>query len=1162
MEIAECKMEIDRQENGRFKCTSCTRLGEYEGMATSGNYERCLNKRAREVCSNTQSQCECCSDGISRNFHSPSSVFSIFGQTMQYKRSFFTCKSLQMLTFTVLFILLVRTDVCNGFNLDITNPVEFRMPSNQPDSYFGYTVAMFRTSTGQKWVLVGAPRANSTFLPNSHKPGALFRCPTVGVCEELLIDSNDEEENNPRDSARYGEFTRVFVNGRRDQWLGASLDVDENRGIVTCASRWFNKLFETSGYYFMNGMCYEVPLDFQPSNIIKIPALVDAEKQTTVVGANISKYNYGMGSLGSSVHYTKEGSNLLMGTPGLHTWVGGFIDMRRDGTNLITKYDEEVPSEISEMAGYSMSSGRYFGNGQTFYTIGAPRFNLRGKVLLYENDRDNYFFERPFLVLDGADQGLGELPMNVYFGAVLCSVDVNADGTDDLLVGAPMYATGSEAHEAGTVLVYLGMTNYMFEPTRKPLFGSGNAGARFGSAMAALGDINKDGYNDVVIGAPYEDALQGAIYVYNGCKTGLWHHYSQRLPASDVASGLMAFGAAFSKPRDMDDDGVNDIAVGAYLSGHAFLFAGRPVINVDLTLTPSVNMIDTSASMTFSVDVCLHFDYPSMTFINIDVKLSLDTFMADFSRVAFEQTGERTRTFQVKVFSGDRKCRTNVALVKTTADLVTPVRIQAEYSVANFASASGHTPSVNKFSGDSPDKNLLVATKVLEFKKNCPNNKCDTDLKLSAEAIYVQHDDGSFIIGVSDLELDITISKTGHPSYGSNLFVAFPKSLQYQGVKQVNGDTEVLCGFVELIDGAGSGGNDDTDSLEYLQRQLVPEMDAEKEHMLGCSFGNPMANDTGVRFKLAMKVPEWTTDTELNFRLNATTLSNELNPTDNTLKTDIRVKNKVTTTFKGVSHPSFVTIRDASSHYEVSHVYELRNQGPSPLPASVINVAYPQVQRNGAVQFKLNTTEWDCPPPCMIKCQFIDQEDNVAPSVFAANVGPSYSVKKTSSENIGEAKALTSLSNTNCNKQRCSHYECTITNIAPRQSAVVTLEYVATGDILDKLGGGQVSISSEAFVKFSQLERLISETTQHISTVQTDLVPVSPPRRPVAWWIILVSIVAGLLLIIIVALILWKCGFFRRKQREEMARMQHSGEVEKMLPGKGDTVGKSVKTPE
>jgi len=54
-----------------------------------------------------------------------------------------------------------------------------------------------------------------------------------------------------------------------------------------------------------------------------------------------------------------------------------------------------------------------------------------------------------------------QLPMNVYFGASLCSVDVNADGRDDLLVGAPMYAAGSEAPESGIVLVYLGKDNYV-----------------------------------------------------------------------------------------------------------------------------------------------------------------------------------------------------------------------------------------------------------------------------------------------------------------------------------------------------------------------------------------------------------------------------------------------------------------------------------------------------------------------------------------------------------------------------------------------------------------------------------------------------------------------------------------------------------------------------
>jgi len=58
-----------------------------------------------------------------------------------------------------------------------------------------------------------------------------------------------------------------------------------------------------------------------------------------------------------------------------------------------------------------------------------------------------------------------------------------------------------------------------------------------------------------------------------------------------------------------------------------------------------------------------------------------------------------------------------------------------------------------------------------------------------------------------------------------------------------------------------------------------------------------------------------------------------------------------------VSRPSYTTIRTAGETYGVTHVYELSNGGPSPLPAAVIDVAYPQVQRNGAVQLKLNVTE-------------------------------------------------------------------------------------------------------------------------------------------------------------------------------------------------------------
>jgi len=53
------------------------------------------------------------------------------------------------------------------------------------------------------------------------------------------------------------------------------------------------------------------------------------------------------------------------------------------------------------------------------------------------------------------------------------------------------------------------------------------------------------------------------------------------------------------------------------------------------------------------------------------------------------------------------------------------------------------------------------------------------------------------------------------------------------------------------------------------------------------------------RFSVRLAVPEWTTNTELVFRLNATTLSTELAPEDNVARVQVEVKNMVSTTFRG-----------------------------------------------------------------------------------------------------------------------------------------------------------------------------------------------------------------------------------------------------------------------
>jgi len=55
----------------------------------------------------------------------------------------------------------------------------------------------------------------------------------------------------------------------------------------------------------------------------------------------------------------------------------------------------------------------------------------------------------------------------------------------------------------------------------------GSENARFGSAIAVLADIDLDGFNDVVIGAPLENQNSGAIYIYNGFQKTVRAKYSQ-----------------------------------------------------------------------------------------------------------------------------------------------------------------------------------------------------------------------------------------------------------------------------------------------------------------------------------------------------------------------------------------------------------------------------------------------------------------------------------------------------------------------------------------------------------------------------------------------------------------------------------------------------------
>jgi hypothetical protein len=151
---------------------------------------------------------------------------------------------------------------------------------------------------------------------------------------------------------------------------------------------------------------------------------------------------------------------------------------------------------------------------------------------------------------------------NANFGReVGCAGDVNGDGYSDIIVGAWSYANGQV--DEGAAYIYHGSVTGI-NTTAALLIESNQPGAAFGISVAGAGDVNGDGYSDVIVGAYFYDNGQsdeGAAFVYHGSATGISATAATLLEKNQVDS---RFGAAVDCAGDINGDGYSDVIVGAY----------------------------------------------------------------------------------------------------------------------------------------------------------------------------------------------------------------------------------------------------------------------------------------------------------------------------------------------------------------------------------------------------------------------------------------------------------------------------------------------------------------------------------------------------------------------------------------------------------------------
>ncbi|MDH5492617.1 MAG: FG-GAP-like repeat-containing protein [Myxococcales bacterium] len=237
--------------------------------------------------------------------------------------------------------------------------------------------------------------------------------------------------------------------------------------------------------------------------------------------------------------------DLLVAAPRTSTDVGAAYLYRGARTGTENSPSRVLRAPDGGFFGWASScAGDLDGDGYADLAIGAPEaFGTEGRVYVY--------YGSPRGIDARPSQVLSPLDGSLLGGAIAGLGDVNGDGFGDLAVAAQGAGT-----QPGRVFVYHGGEGGLVTTPVSQSIGAG----RYGTAVAALGDVNGDGYADMGIGAPTTNSRLGSVHLFYGGPAGLPDAADEVVEGVDT---LGQFGLALAGASDLNGDGFADVAIAA-----------------------------------------------------------------------------------------------------------------------------------------------------------------------------------------------------------------------------------------------------------------------------------------------------------------------------------------------------------------------------------------------------------------------------------------------------------------------------------------------------------------------------------------------------------------------------------------------------------------------
>ncbi|XP_069571103.1 integrin alpha-5-like [Brachyistius frenatus] len=1009
-------------------------------------------------------------------------------------------------TVLVVRVVVVLIQLCAAFNLDTEKRVVFTGPRG---SYFGYSVEFFSNASSIS-ILIGAPKAN-TSQPDITEGGAVYLCPWSQTnCSIINFDKQG-------DRYFYINEVNTQVEFKSHQWFGAIVRSHGN-SILACAPRYYWRTEHDTPFADVTGTCY-LSVDSLKTFVEYAPCRTERH------GPAGQGYCQG----GFSADFTKDG-RVVLGGPGSFYWQGQLFSATTD--EIVKAYypsyfllsvakqiqTRQVQGSYDDSyLGYSVAGGEFSGDDEEDFITGVPKGIMLYGLVSILNGRDL----KSLLNLTGEQMGS-------YFGYTVAATDINNDGLDDLVVGAPMFmrrGSNGRLEELGKVYVYLQRGPLLLEPSQSNLLGP-KAFSRFGTSLAPLGDLNQDGFNDMAIGCPYGgDDQQGLVFIYNGHVGGLKDTPSQALSGQWASSFFPAsFGFAVRGGRDLDQNGYPDLIVGAFGVDKAVLYRARPIVSVSASLTVQPTMFnqeektcllitgnETISVSCVSISFCLLANGKHLpSHLGFVVEVQLDSVKLNqkesIRRTLFLESQQSNLVKTFNLANGERLCHDSKIYLRPEEefrDKLSPIYISLNFSLDPQAPLDQH--------GLSPILNYqtqqLIEQKA-QIQLDCgEDNICVPDLKLSVYGDKME----VYLGDENSLSLIFNARNEGEGgAYEAQLYVALPSEADYSGIARNNVSlSQLTCSY----------------EAENQTRYLV------------CDLGNPMKSGAGLLAGLRFTVPRLK-DTHNTVQFKLQIRSKNANNSESEVELyELEVAAMADVILQGVSRPDKVifpppnwTVRQSLAEEqdigpELQQVYELVNNGPSVVSQSTLQVKCPLKAHGQELLYPVEVATEGL-LSCSSKTTFNALKLKLQRP--AAKVPPS--LKSNTEHHIQRREA--EQGNLTCGGAvECWQLQCNVGLLERGGSVILTV---------------RSRLWAETFFERSNKQYVLECSIQY----EVDRMPYSiPPKfKPsgskkvvtaVMWnkpdsqfsvpvWIIILAVLVGLLLLALLIYLLYKMGFFKR----------------------------------